>query len=103
VASQRYPPGEQFPQPRRGALIRRGLLTRAAGVILLAACGNDGDAEEASSDATPTAAGGDFPVTVTHQYGDTTVPWAPTRVLSLGYTDHNVLLALGVVPVGIQQ
>jgi iron complex transport system substrate-binding protein len=31
------------------------------------------------------------------------VPAAPQRVLSLGHTDHDVALALGVVPVGVQQ
>ncbi len=44
-----------------------------------------------------------FPISVSHKYGTTTVPKAPTRVLSLGYTDHEVLLALGIVPIGVIQ
>ena len=44
-----------------------------------------------------------FPITVQHKFGSTTVTTAPTRVLSLGYTDHEVLLALGIVPIGVIQ
>ena len=60
----------------------------------------------ASSAAAGTVASGSsasFPVTVKHKYGTTTVPQAPLRVLSLGYTDHEVLLALGIVPIGVIQ
>ena len=61
----------------------------------------------ASSSAAGTVASGSssasFPVTVKHKYGTTTVPQAPLRVLSLGYTDHEVLLALGIVPIGVIQ
>ncbi|GGL97957.1 iron ABC transporter substrate-binding protein [Nakamurella endophytica] len=42
-------------------------------------------------------------MTITHKFGTTTVPAAPQRVLSLGYTDHDPLLALGIVPVGVIQ
>ena len=47
------------------------------------------------------AGGGTFPATVTHQFGTTTVEAAPEAVVSLGWADADVLLALGVVPVGI--
>jgi len=42
---------------------------------------------------------GAFPVTVTHKFGSTEIPGAPTRVVSLGYNDHDHLLAFGVTPV----
>ena len=61
----------------------------------LTACG---DREESS--ARP-AAGGAFPVTVEHKFGSTTVKAAPERVVTVGYTDQDATLALGVVPVGV--
>lgn len=55
------------------------------------------------SDSAPTtgtaAASAAFPVTVAHKFGSTTVTAAPTRVVSVGITEHDVLLQLGVVPV----
>lgn len=43
-----------------------------------------------------------FPVTVEHKFGSTTIAAAPERVLSLGYTDQDPLLALGVTPVAVR-
>lgn len=53
--------------------------------------------------AAPASADGAFPVTVQHAFGSTTVPAAPERVVSAGYTEQDVLLALGVVPVGVTE
>lgn len=41
------------------------------------------------------------PVTVTHIFGETTVPEPPKRVVCAGYTGQDDLLALGVVPIGV--
>ena len=41
-----------------------------------------------------------FPVTIEHALGETTIQEAPTRVATLGWTDHDHAVALGVVPVG---
>lgn len=70
---------------------------------VLAACGDDGDTGGGSS---PTSSGGPaeeaaFPVTITHKYGETTIESAPSRVVCVGLTDQDMLLALGIVPVGI--
>lgn len=43
-----------------------------------------------------------FPVTIEHQYGTTTIPAAPQRVVSIGYTEQDYLLALGVTPVAVR-
>ena len=43
-----------------------------------------------------------FPVTVEHKYGSTTVPEFPERVVSLGYNEHDALLAVGVSPVAVR-
>ena len=40
-------------------------------------------------------------VTITHAFGDTTVPAPPTRVVSAGLTDQDDLLSVGVVPVAV--
>lgn len=41
-----------------------------------------------------------YPVTIAHKYGATTLTERPQRVVTVGLTDHDALLALGVVPVG---
>ncbi len=57
-------------------------------------------AQDATSEAvTPTAA---FPVTIEHKFGSTTLARAPQRVVSIGYTDQDVLLALGVTPLAVR-
>lgn len=43
-----------------------------------------------------------FPVTIEHQYGTTTITEAPQRIVSIGYTEQDVLLALGVTPIAIR-
>jgi len=45
------------------------------------------------------AADGQFPVTVTHKFGTTTVKAAPKRVVVVGLTEQDTLLALGIKPV----
>ncbi|CAM3179891.1 iron-siderophore ABC transporter substrate-binding protein [Paracoccus nototheniae] len=41
-----------------------------------------------------------FPVTVPHAFGTTTIATAPQRVASVAWANHEVPLALGIVPVG---
>ena len=48
----------------------------------------------------PTAAA--FPVTITHKFGDITIDAAPERVVSIGFTDQDWLLALGVTPIAVR-
>ncbi|GAA4691215.1 ABC transporter substrate-binding protein [Nocardioides conyzicola] len=69
--------------------------------VLLTACGSDGSpAADRSSGADE---GGAFPVTVTHKFGQTVVPAEPQRVVSVGVTEQDVLLQLGVVPVAVTE
>ncbi|MFI8433905.1 iron-siderophore ABC transporter substrate-binding protein [Streptomyces sp. NPDC079020] len=75
------------------------LSATALGVGLLAACGSD--TEDKASDDAPAAAGGAFPVTVEHAFGSTKVTKAPQRVVSVGYTDDQAILAFGIKPVGM--
>lgn len=42
-------------------------------------------------------------MTIEHAFGTTTIESEPQRVVSIGYTDHDALLALGVEPVAIRE
>jgi len=79
------------------------LLLLTAGVV--AGCGDsergDGDGDGAATGTT--AARGTFPATVRHAFGTTTVPAAPRRIVSVGLTEHDTLLALGWRPVAITE
>lgn len=67
---------------------------------LLAACGDDGEATGTDSPA-PQAAADAFPVTIEHKYGKTELTKAPSRVVCVGLTEQDALLALGIVPVAV--
>lgn len=54
-----------------------------------------------SSHKPPSHSANGGPVTITHIFGETTVPAPPKRVVSAGYTGHDDLLALGVVPIAV--
>ncbi|MEZ5297039.1 MAG: ABC transporter substrate-binding protein [Ilumatobacteraceae bacterium] len=43
-----------------------------------------------------------FPVTIEHKYGSTTIEAEPQRVVSVGFAEHDGILALGVTPVGVR-
>ncbi|NEB10081.1 iron-siderophore ABC transporter substrate-binding protein [Streptomyces coelicoflavus] len=77
------------------------LSAAALGVGLLAGCDSDSDdpADEAGG-GTPAAAGA-FPVTVEHAFGTTKIDKVPERVVSVGYTDDQTVLAFGIKPVGM--
>lgn len=55
------------------------------------------------SDAAPQTDVAAFPVTIEHKFGETTINSEPTRVVSVGFNEHDFLLALGVVPVGLRE
>lgn len=44
-----------------------------------------------------------FPVTIEHVYGTTTIKERPERVATVAWANHEVPLALGVVPVGMSK
>ena len=66
-----------------------------AALLVLTACSSAG-----SGSGAPEAT---FPATATHRYGQTVVTKAPRRVVSLGFTDQDAILALGTVPVAIRE
>jgi iron complex transport system substrate-binding protein len=84
-----------------GHLSRRRLLTGAGalGALgLLTACGG---ATGPSAPAAPPAAAGAFPLTVEHSKGTTEIASAPQRVVTVGFSDQDPVLAMGVRPVAV--
>jgi iron complex transport system substrate-binding protein len=77
------------------------------GALLLGACGDDADTADAEADTGDVeaqgteASDGEFPVTIEHVYGETTIDAAPARVAAVEWGNADVALALGVVPVGM--
>ncbi|MGH3616061.1 MAG: iron-siderophore ABC transporter substrate-binding protein [Pseudonocardia sp.] len=77
---------------------RRQFLTVLAAIGLLTACGSN----STGSTGVDTSAG-DFPLTVRHAFGSTVIPAAPQRVVTVGYSEQDPVLALGIAPVGIRE
>ena len=79
--------------------------------IALAACGSDNGNSSPSSVASTGAMSPEpavaespdaFPISIAHKYGVTEIESEPTRVVTVGYTDHDVVLALGVTPIALR-
>lgn len=82
-------------------------LTAAAAAVALAATGlsacstgSTANQDDTAASSLSKAEAGAFPVTIDHAYGETTIEKEPTRVVALGWSDPDVVLSLGVVPVG---
>jgi iron complex transport system substrate-binding protein len=89
-------------------------LSATAVIALTAACGSDDESDPVSTDApaatqspaTSAADGtqpdsGTFPITIEHALGSTVIEAKPERVATVQWANHEVPLALGVVPVGM--
>ncbi|MET0898901.1 MAG: ABC transporter substrate-binding protein [Mycobacterium sp.] len=67
---------------------------------MIAGCGSSSDSGSSSSASETAAADG---VTISHKFGETTVPPNPTRVVTVGWTDQDFVLPFGVVPVSSRE
>ena len=74
------------------------LAVAATAAVTLASCASDAPITEGGA-AVPAAEAGAFPVTIEHAFGETTITEQPERVASVAWANHEVPLALGIVPV----
>lgn len=105
----------RFPLTRRTATV-----TLVAGSLLLTACsssedsagGGGADDGNSSADAADAGDAGDssnaeaedhFPVTIDSALGEAVIEERPERVVTLGWGSSDTAVALGVVPVGIEE
>lgn len=75
--------------------------------LVAAACGSSESSGDAGGSPRATAGEGTteqasagFPLTIEHKFGSTTLEAPPERVVTVGLTDQDPFLALGVTPVG---
>lgn len=82
-------------------LRRRSLLAAGASVWLFGACssGAGRPATDPSSPAGGSDGSGEFPAHVEHRIGTTTIESRPSRIVSVGLTEQDVLLQLGYQPI----
>ncbi|WP_223702700.1 iron-siderophore ABC transporter substrate-binding protein [Sutcliffiella deserti] len=81
-------------------------------MLVLAGCSSNqsnSDSEQSSnkesnSETSQTAdseeANAEYPIVINHAFGETTIEEKPERVATIAWSNHDVALALGVVPVG---
>lgn len=82
-------------------LVGAGALLLAAAPLAACSTGSTSSAADAPAPTASTSAEPDaFPVTIEHAFGTTTIDQEPLRVATLGWTDQDNAVALGVAPVG---
>lgn len=86
---------ETMKSKKRFSLITMLLISILA--LALAGCGDE-KSESSNSKSSETAKG--YPITIEHAFGTTTIEEKPERVVTIAWGNHDVALALGVVPVG---
>ncbi|BDH63192.1 periplasmic binding protein [Lysinibacillus sp. PLM2] len=72
-------------------------------VLVLAACGNDSSTNNESTVEGSTIkkeSDSEYPIVIKHAFGETKINEKPERVATISWANHDVVLALGVVPVG---
>lgn len=75
----------------------------AATLFSVTACSTEESTSNESVSSADNANSAAFPVTIEHAYGETTIEKAPERVATVGWANHEVPLALGLVPVGMSK
>jgi iron complex transport system substrate-binding protein len=80
------------------SVTRRRMLAGAAALLVVAGCGRNGGQ---AGGPTPAASPAATARTIEHKYGTTEIHGFPERVVTVGLSDHDAVLALGIVPVGV--
>ncbi|MCT4786350.1 MULTISPECIES: iron-siderophore ABC transporter substrate-binding protein [Exiguobacterium] len=71
----------------------------SAFALILAGCGSE-EAENASTNEETEEAAEGYPIMIKHAFGETVIEEKPERVATISWGNHDVALALDVVPVG---
>ncbi|GAA1867650.1 iron-siderophore ABC transporter substrate-binding protein [Myceligenerans crystallogenes] len=74
----------------------------AAAALSLSACAA-GEAAPAADETASAAAAGQFPVTIEHAFGETTIDRAPERVATWGWGSTEAAISVGVFPVAVAE
>ncbi|WP_456272457.1 iron-siderophore ABC transporter substrate-binding protein [Bacillus sp. AK031] len=73
-------------------------------LLLLAGCSGEesnSDSEQASDESSGSEeTNTEYPIVIEHAFGETTIEEKPERVATIAWSNHDVALALGVMPVG---
>ena len=89
--------------PKNGIISRRKFLelggASMAGAVLLGVAGCTGGGSESGSGETTSGQAR----TIEHKYGSTEINGTSERVVTVGYTDQDPVLALGVAPVAVRE
>ncbi|UYM07330.1 ABC transporter substrate-binding protein [Solicola gregarius] len=81
--------------------VRRTAALLATGLFALAGCGSDSSDADSGGGATGDASA--YPVTVETSFGSVEIEEPPERVVTIGFSDQDFALALGVEPVGVRE
>lgn len=84
---------------RRGRALQLGFVAVLAAGLALTGCstGSVADAGQTSSNSSSTA----YPLTIKNTFGETVIPKQPQRIATVSWVNDDVVMALGVVPVGM--
>ncbi|MET7656551.1 MULTISPECIES: iron-siderophore ABC transporter substrate-binding protein [unclassified Streptomyces] len=93
-----------MPRATRASRLSGLLASVALLAVAAVGCGSSDSGSDSSSSGAKgsdsSSAAGAFPVTLDHKYGSTTIRSEPRRIVTVGLTDQDAVLALGKVPVG---
>jgi iron complex transport system substrate-binding protein len=87
--------------PRRALLKSAGTATAALAAVALSLSACSTGPAASGAPASEQAASSQFPVTIKHAFGETTIKEQPKRVVTISWVNDDVAIALGVVPVGV--
>lgn len=81
------------------------LITASIAATSIIGCGstaeNSSENAVAATSQSSTQETSEFPITIKHAFGETTIESKPERIVNLGWANQDTTLALGVVPVGV--
>lgn len=84
-------------------LHRPAAATAALALAAIALVGCASAADGVTDDTASGSSGDGFPVTIEHAYGETVIESKPERVATVAWSNQEVPIALGVVPVGMAE